>query len=145
MRVMGAYANNGVSGSKASGRARGSGAAFKLPQESGPTSNAGQATQTSNVQNVDALLALQTVEDSLHGKRRKAVRKGHKILDLLEDVRLGLLSGNLPVHVLKHLERLSQDMEASGDERIDGVLSDISLRAQVELAKLEVRAAKSAN
>lgn len=137
MRVLGAYANNGVTGKKATGRARAGGSVFTVPQESTPSQASGQTSQTQAVQNVDALLALQSVDDALSSKKRQAVRRGHKILDLLEDVRLGLLSGNLPVHVLHQLQRLSEEQTESGDERIDHLLSEIGLRAQVELAKLE--------
>lgn len=137
MRVLGAYANNGVTGGKSAGRARSGGSVFSVPQDSAQAQTAGQTSQTQAVQNVDALLALQSVDDALSSKKRRAVRRGHKILDLLEDVRLGLLSGSLPAHVLHHLERLAEEQESSGDERIDSLLSEIGLRAQVELAKLE--------
>lgn len=137
MRVLGAYANNGVTGSKSAGRARSGGSVFSVPQESSQTQASAQTSQAQAVQNVDALLALQSVDDALSSKKRRAVRRGHKMLDLLEDVRLGLLSGSLPAHILHQLESFSQDYELSGDERIDQLLSEISLRAQVELAKLE--------
>lgn len=142
MRIQGAYANKGVAGGRSSSRARGSGASFSVPQSSAETTGTTQAQSTSNVQSVDALLALQSIDDSLQGKKRKAVRRGNKMLDMLEDIRLGLLSGSLSTRVLQQLERLCLDVEASGDPRIDAVLDDINLRAQVELAKLEVRSSR---
>ena len=83
------------------------------------------------------MLALQSVEDSVTGKRRKAVRRGNRMLDLLEQVRMGLLSGSLSTAVLHQLGRMVDDHQPSGDERIDELLAEISLRAQVEIAKLE--------
>ncbi len=139
MRIQGAYANSGVAGGRSSTKARSSGSSFSVPSQSTQTASASQTQASAGVQSVDALLALQAVDDSLQGKRRKAVRKGNKMLDMLEDIRLGLLSGAMPIHVLKQLERLCLDVEACGDPRIDEVLGDINLRAQVELAKLEVR------
>jgi hypothetical protein len=38
--------------------------------------------------------------------------------------------------VLQQLKGLSDQIESSGDERIDAVLAEIELRAQVEIAKL---------
>jgi len=128
-------AHLGKSGS--AGRARGGSSSFSVPQESGQTSQAQQTSHSAGLSDVTSLLALQGVEDPLHGKRRKAIRKGNRMLDLLEDVRLGLLSGNLSVSILHQLERLTEMAESSGDARIDALVEEIGLRAQVELAKLE--------
>ena len=89
------------------------------------------------MQDMSALLALQSVDDALQGKKRKAVRKGNKMLDLLEEIRMGLLCGSLPLSVLHQLERLASEHEQTGDERIDALIEEIALRAQVEVAKLE--------
>ncbi len=129
----------GKSGS--TGRARSSSGGFSVPQDSGQTSRSQQTSHATGLSDVTSLLALQSVEDPMHGKRRKAIRKGNRMLDLLEDVRMGLLSGNLSVSVLQQLERLTEMSEASGDARIDALVEEIGLRAQVELAKLEGRRA----
>ncbi|MCV6576465.1 MAG: flagellar assembly protein FliX [Cohaesibacter sp.] len=136
MRINGPNGTGAVSGNKTVRRSGAAGSAFQLPSESGAASASTPTSQTSAVQDVGALLALQSVDDALSGRRRKALRRGNKMLDLLDDVRLGLLSGALPLHILHQLETLSQQIESSGDERIDAVLSEIELRAQVEIAKL---------
>jgi hypothetical protein len=136
MRINGPAGPNGVSGSKGAKRSSSSGSSFRVPAESSGTSSSAPTSQTSSVQDVSALLALQSVDDALSGRRRKAVRRGNKMLDLLDDLRLGLLSGTWPPHVLHQLEGLSAQIETSGDERIDAVLAEIELRAQVEIAKL---------
>jgi hypothetical protein len=120
-----------------SGASKSSSSSFSVPEETQGASRSQQTIQSGAVQDVSALIALQSVDDALHGKKRKAVRKGNKMLDLLEEIRMGILCGSLSISVLRQLERLSAETEASGDERIDTLLEEISLRAQVEVAKLE--------
>ncbi len=137
MRVQGGSGSKQVSKSGTSGASKSSSSSFSVPEETQGASRSQQTTQSSAVQDVSALIALQSVDDALHGKKRKAVRKGNKMLDLLEDIRMGILCGTLSLSVLRQLERLTAETEASGDERIDALLEEISLRAQVEVAKLE--------
>jgi len=58
---------------------------------------------------------------------------------LLDAVRHGLLIGAVSDHKLRRLMALS-NMKRDGfvDPRLSGLLSDIELRAKVELAKLEM-------
>ena len=61
------------------------------------------------------------------------------MLDLLDEVRHGLLIGVLPEHKLRRLLILSSvKREGFMDPRLGLILSDIELRAKVELAKLEM-------
>jgi hypothetical protein len=83
---------------------------------------------------IDALLALQAVEDPLLAKK-KAIRRGHALLDTLEQIKADLLLGRVSEG------RLNQLMVQIGQARernlpgLDAVLDDIELRARVELAK----------
>ncbi|WP_319413474.1 flagellar assembly protein FliX [uncultured Cohaesibacter sp.] len=137
MRVQGGSGTKHIGKTGSSGASKSSSGSFSVPQDSGETARSQQTSQSSAVQDMSALLALQTVDDALHGKRRKAVRKGNKMLDLLEEIRMGILCGTLSKAVLMQLERLTSEQEPSGDERIDALLEEIGLRAQVEVAKLE--------
>lgn len=137
MRIVGGNATSNVGKSTGSGRARSTSGSFVVPQQSEETAQSQKSYQSNALQDVSSLLALQGVEDSTHGKRRKAIRRGNKMLDLLEQVRMGLLAGAMSMTVLKQLERLAENQEPSGDERIDELLLEIGLRAQVEIAKLE--------
>lgn len=139
MRILSNNASAHIGKSGAGGRARSSSGSFAVPQGGGEAARSQQTAYSGGVSDVSSLLALQSVEDPLHGKRRKAIRKGNRMLDLLEDVRLGLLSGSLPLSVLQQLDCLVENHEPSGDERIDELVEEIGLRAQVELAKLESR------
>jgi hypothetical protein len=84
---------------------------------------------------IDALIALQGIEDPLE-RRRRVVRHGRRALDALDELKLGLLAGTLDQATMLRLKSAAVDLkEGSGDERLDGVLAEIDLRVEVELAK----------
>ena len=84
---------------------------------------------------IDALIALQGIEDPTE-RRRRAVKHGRRALDALDELKLGLLSGSLDQGTLLRLKAAAGDLkDGSGDERLDQVLSEIDLRVAVELAK----------
>lgn len=86
---------------------------------------------------VDGILAVQEVPTATDGRSR-GIKRGYDILDQLDDIRLGLLTGSIP---RKHLVELSQEIKEARDTVIDPklstILDDIELRAAVELAKLD--------
>jgi hypothetical protein len=85
---------------------------------------------------VDALLALQEVDQTGSGRKR-AVRRGNDLLDRLEEIRIGLLTGQISRDRLQELARLAREgRPAVGDPRLAEILAEIELRAEVELAKL---------
>lgn len=83
---------------------------------------------------IDALLALQAVDDPLLA-RKKAIRRGNALLDTLEQIKADMLLGQVSEG------RLNQLMVQIGQARernlpgLDAILDDIELRARVELAK----------
>jgi hypothetical protein len=84
---------------------------------------------------IDALIALQGVEDPVE-LRRRAVKHGRRALDALDELKLGLLGGTLDQATMLRLKSVSGDLQdGSGDDRIDQVLAEIDLRVAVELAK----------
>ena len=86
---------------------------------------------------VDALLALQDVGGPLERKRRAVGRAG-RILDVLDEIKVALLDGELNLGQLDRLRRAVRDERGRTDEpRLEGVLDEIELRAAVEIAKLE--------
>ncbi|WP_180966690.1 flagellar assembly protein FliX [Cohaesibacter celericrescens] len=137
MRILGGNGANQIGKASGGKRAQSTSSSFSVPQETGGAKQTSGTMQSSALHDVSSLLALQGVDDALHGRRKKAVRRGNKMLDLLEEVRMGLLAGTLPRSVLTQLERLVTEQEKSGDARIDELLSEIGLRAQVEIAKLD--------
>ncbi len=84
---------------------------------------------------IDALIALQGIEDPLE-RRRRAVKHGRRALDALDEVKLGLLAGTLDQATMLRLKSVAAELASgSGDDRLDGVLAEIDLRVAVELAK----------
>jgi hypothetical protein len=84
---------------------------------------------------IDALIALQGVEDPVE-RRRRAVKHGRRALDALDELKLGLLAGTLDQATMFRLKSVAADLhDGSGDGRIDQVLAEIDLRVAVELAK----------
>ena len=94
------------------------------------------ATGTRNIGGIDALLALQGVEEPGE-RRRKAVKRGRTALDALDALKLGLLSGTLDTAALARLKSVAAGLaESTGDPGLDTVLAEIELRVEVELAKI---------
>jgi hypothetical protein len=83
---------------------------------------------------IDALLALQAVEDPVLAKK-KAVRRGNALLDTLEAIKADLLFGNVSEGRLNQLMVLIGQARERKLDGLDAVLDDIELRARVELAK----------
>jgi len=87
------------------------------------------------VGSIDALIALQGVEDATE-RRRRSIKRGRSALDALDELKLGLLAGNLDTAALARLKSAITDLnDASGDQKLDLVLAEIGLRVEVELAK----------
>jgi hypothetical protein len=98
-------------------------------------SNAKPAAGLRAVPSLDALIALQGVEDPVE-RRKRAVRQGRKALDVLDGLKLGLLEGNLDPSTLGRLKSAAEGLkQGSGDSGLDSVLAEIELRVEVELAK----------
>ena len=130
----------GVGSAGGTGKSRGaSGEGFQIAQPAtapGPT-QVSRASAAGGVMSVDAILALQEVAGPLE-RRRRAVGRADKILDVLEDVKIGLLSGELSMDDLERLRRAVRDERLGTDDKhLEDVLNEIETRAAVEIAKLE--------
>ena len=88
---------------------------------------------------IEALLAAQVIGDATDEESRsRMVRHGEEVLDRLEELQQGLLSGTLSHSLLLELERLVKNKRAAtNDPQLHAVLDEIDLRAKVEIAKLE--------
>lgn len=91
---------------------------------------------------VDALLMVQQ-DGGATGReaRRRLVRRGQDLIDGLEDLRHGLLLGEIPAaRVAALAQTLRTRRESCDDPRLGTILDEIELRVAVELAKLSPRA-----
>lgn len=92
------------------------------------------AVSTQAAAPIDALLALQAVEDPTAG-RKKQVRRGRSLLDTLDALKADLLVGRVSDGHLNQLMALIGQARERTEPGLDAVLDDIELRARVELAK----------
>lgn len=143
MKVTGPGGIGTSSGARPARGAGGDGFRVIAPESAGGAGQAASVSATRNVMGVEALLALQDVGGPLEGKRR-AVRRAGRILDVLDDLKVALLDGELSGAELDRLRRAVRDeREATEDPKLEAVLDEIELRAAVEVAKME-QAARAA-
>ena len=136
MWVNGPTRLGGVNAKTSAMRKSGGGGGFSLQSTDQPTRTAGSAASAGSVHGIEALMALQGIDDPLTGKKRRAVRRGLDILDILEEMKLDLLSGRISAERLARLAGIVDRYQDSGDPEVNAVIAEIELRALVELAKL---------
>lgn len=124
-QAAGGFSLGGVAGASAAGAKSG------VAAMSGPTS-------------VASLMALQGVEgvEGVEGpleRRRRAIRRGHRLLDRLEALKLAHLAGQGDADALRALSQTGgEDRPDSEDANLNAVLDQVDLRVAVELAKAAV-------
>ena len=114
---------------------------FSVPDEvagASEVAHAAPAVALSGVSSLDALLALQEVSGPLE-RRRKAVRRAGRILDVLDEIKIALLDGDMTPAALGRLVlAVRQERSDVDDGQLESVLDEIETRAAVEIAKLEM-------
>ncbi len=132
------YGPNGTTlGTPASSARKTSGSGFALPEEEPAATQETRAASTPRAAaGIDALLALQGIEEDPVERRKRSVQRGKGALDVLDDLKLKLLSGNIDQPTMSRLRAAAVSLKSSsGDPGLDTVLSEIELRVEVELAK----------
>jgi hypothetical protein len=130
------YGPNGTTlGTPAANAKRTSSTGFALPD----TASAAETRQVNvpkAAANIDALLAMQGIEEDPLERRKRSVQRGKGALDVLDDLKIRLLSGNFDASTVGRLREAAANLKStSGDPGLDAVLSEIELRVEVELAK----------
>ena len=134
MRILGP--NGTTLGSPAASTRRTNSSGFSLPQDPASTSESRATAAPKAAANIDALLAMQGIEEDPTERRRRSVQRGKGALDVLDDLKIGLLSGSLDAVTVHRLRDAAANLNSSsGDPGLDAVLSEIELRVEVELAK----------
>src|ERR1700744_4441788 len=133
MRIFGP---NGTTLATSSGGTRKtSSGGFMLP-DLGTTQETRAALAPKQTANIDALLAMQGIEEELTEKRKRSVTRGKRALDVLDELKIVLLSGRLDASMASRLRDAAAGLkQTSGYPGLDAVLSEIELRVEVELAK----------
>lgn len=107
---------------------------------SGKTGESKEAGASQSISKVDALLSVQAAEDPTErAARRRMQERADTILDELEKIRIGLLTGTMTVgHVIDVAGIVASHREKIMDPALTALLDEIDLRAQVEIAKMRV-------
>jgi hypothetical protein len=142
MKISGVGSKGAVSGTKKSENASAKGGFKKALIESMDSMEEAHAVEAPvGMAGIDALLVVQQVDNSVEREaRRRLVRRGEELLDGLEDLRHGLLMGEIPTNRMMSLaQNVRARRENCGDPRLAAILDEIELRVEVELAKLSSR------
>ena len=101
--------------------------------ESGAPARAASAAATGAALGIDGLMALQ--------RRSRGLKKGKAMLDALDSLKLAMLEGRGGANAAQALSQAAQSPELTGEAGLDSTLTEISVRAAVELAKLKMHQA----
>jgi hypothetical protein len=89
---------------------------------------------------IGGILAAQYDEDPAEKqKRQRMTDRAHKVLDALNSVHRGLVTGAITQSDMNAVKAsVTAGREKVNDPRLLAILDEVDLRAQVELAKLEI-------
>jgi len=142
MKIDNVGAGRGASATRKSKKAAVGGGSFSdTLKETAESSDAGITSGVSGVSQVGAILSVQEVPDSTEERSRGLLMTyGDDLLERLDDLRLGLLTGAIPKDDLADLaHKMRQKKQQVDDPRLMGIIDEIELRAEVEIAKLTRR------
>ena len=141
MRILPAVQNGIIASNPARRTAAATGFALNGTEAGKSATSAGALR---GIHSVDALMALQGVEDAIE-RRRRFARRGGSALDLLDTLKVEILEGRVGLDTLRKLEATLKGLsERSGEPGLDQVLAAIGVRVAVELAKRRPAAASAA-
>ena len=139
MKISGVGSKGAATGTRKTGKSDAKGEFKQALIESMDSAEGAPAVEApKGVTALDALLMVQQVDSSTEREsRRRLVRRGEDLLDGLEDLRHGLLMGEIPKDRMVSLaQTVRSRREGCGDPRLAALLDEIELRVEVELAKL---------
>ena len=140
MKIEGPNKTSGTKGvGKPGAKRTGDGAFDSMVGDAEETEAASSAGRPTSIGALDALLSLQEAESGTSEEAHKKARKrAGDLLDHLDKIRIGLLTGELPKSSLQQLaQTITSHRDHVLDPKLAEILDEIDLRAQVELAKLE--------
>lgn len=135
MKVTGSNGITSPAGGQGPKRTGGQGFTLPAADEAGSATGVTRTAGASPVGSLDALIALQQVDEPLE-RRRRAIRRGGQLLDILDRLKLALLGDELGDGELRALAVAVREQRSStGDPQLEALLDQIETRAAVELAK----------
>lgn len=131
---------NSVQQQQPAKRSQSAGGGFSV-SEGGAPARAASTAGTGAALGIEGLLALQA-EDGPLERRSRGLRKGKAMLDALDSLKLAMLEGRGGGGgAAQALAQAAQSPELTGEAGLDSTLTEISVRAAVELAKLKMHQA----
>ena len=96
------------------------------------------STEAASVSSVDAILVVQETDDPTQRRaKRLGVQYGGDLLDHLEELRRDLLLGATDINKLSSIaQKIRSHRRQSDDVKLNEIIDEIELRAEVEIAKL---------
>lgn len=137
MKIEGPSKSQGAGSSKKTGKA-GDGS-FEDFIASAPKGT-GSAAPTHSIARVDALLSVQGAESPTErAAKKRMVQRGDDILKELDKLRHALLTGGLTIgQVIDIADVIATQRERITDPRLTAILDEVDLRAQIEMAKIQM-------
>ncbi len=146
MKIQGPKQTSGAGSVKKSSKSGSSDAAgFDGFMSAGKATGAGATAAPQSMTAVDALLAVQSVEDPTERAARKRMTlRADNILEELDGLHLAMLGGKVSMaHMVGIADIVAGHKERVVDKTLSNLLDEIDLRAQVELAKMRKALDKS--
>ena len=139
MKIEGPDKTRGVGSTNKKGRTGESDGSFGS-MISGGTEKTASTAAPSSIAMVDVLLTVQGADDpAQRAARRRMVGRADTLLALLDNIRMGLLTGGLTVgQVIDIADIVASHREKVTDPQLTAILDEIDLRAQIEIAKLRM-------
>ena len=119
-------------------RRTGDGDNFASYLNSGSISDNKNIPATSSITSADAIFAAQMVNDEEEREiRKKLIKKGKNLIEMLEEIRDSLLFGEISKDRLIEISRMVKKKDfSSTDDVLNNIIEEIELRVEVELAKI---------
>ena len=138
MKVSGVGSGKGADRTRKKERTSSGGFADELRDVAGAHGAVSSVDGIAPTAGVSGILAVQEVADATTGEaRKKARRYGDDLLDRLDEIRAGLLTGAIPKDDLLTLaQKVRAGRAKIDDPKLSAVLDEIELRCEVEIAKL---------
>jgi hypothetical protein len=140
MKIEGPDKARDAAAAKKKGKAGGADGSFSGLLQSGGTETAAPTAAPASVGMIDMLLAVQGADDpAQRAAKGRMVSRASNILEELDKIRMGLLTGTLTVgQVIDIADVVASHREKIMDPRLTAILDEIDLRAQIELAKIRM-------
>ena len=137
MRIAPVHGKQPADRSRATRRPAAGGAAFSQCLAEARAADGASAPASSGVSGTDALFSLQEIDTATDRRSRgRAIRRADTIIDQLAELQADLLAGAVPAGRLQALTKmLRSQRESVDDPRLNDLIDEIELRAEVELAK----------